>query len=124
MIVCRYLVARSMKRKLVFHAGPTNSGKTHHALQHFLKAYRGVYCAPLRMLAHEIAERSNKEVCAVPVSLSVCVGVHVQVDCKRHLKSTSVDSQGQHSSVIGFSVFLFVCLSVCFELTKVDAYTD
>ncbi len=33
------------------------------------------------------------------------------------LKPTSVDSQDQHSSVyIFFSVFVFVCLSVCFEV--------
>ena len=55
-------MARVMERTLVYHAGPTNSGKTHHALQHFLAAGRAIYCAPLRMLAHEIFQRSNKEV--------------------------------------------------------------
>ena len=58
----RYLMARVTKRRLIYHAGPTNSGKTHHALQAFLKAETAVYCSPLRMLANEICHRANKEV--------------------------------------------------------------
>ncbi|XP_032807832.1 ATP-dependent RNA helicase SUPV3L1, mitochondrial isoform X2 [Petromyzon marinus] len=54
-----YPEARSMQRKIVFHAGPTNSGKTHHAIQRFLAARSAVYCGPLRLLAHEIYERSK-----------------------------------------------------------------
>jgi ATP-dependent RNA helicase SUPV3L1/SUV3 len=54
-----YPRARAFKRRFVFHAGPTNSGKTHNALERFLAAHTGVYCAPLRMLAHEIYRRSN-----------------------------------------------------------------
>ncbi len=38
--------------------------------------------------------------------------VFVHVDCKRYLKPTSVDSQGQHSSIYVFSVFVFVCQCV------------
>jgi ATP-dependent RNA helicase SUPV3L1/SUV3 len=42
---------------VVAHLGPTNSGKTHHALE-FLKAQgRGVYAGPLRMLAQEAHRR-------------------------------------------------------------------
>jgi ATP-dependent RNA helicase SUPV3L1/SUV3 len=41
-------VARDMKRKIVIHAGPTNSGKTYHALQQLMQAESGTYCAPLR----------------------------------------------------------------------------
>ena len=55
----RYPRARAFKRRFVFHAGPTNSGKTHNALERFLNAHTGIYCAPLRMLAHEIYRRSN-----------------------------------------------------------------
>ena len=50
---------RSFKRRFVYHAGPTNSGKTHSALEKFLTAHTAIYCAPLRMLAHEIYRRSN-----------------------------------------------------------------
>ncbi|TRY90541.1 hypothetical protein DNTS_002663 [Danionella cerebrum] len=54
-----YPDARAIRRKIIFHAGPTNSGKTYHAIQRFLKAKSGVYCGPLKLLAHEIHEKSN-----------------------------------------------------------------
>ncbi|KAF7777881.1 hypothetical protein Agabi119p4_3953 [Agaricus bisporus var. burnettii] len=41
------------------HVGPTNSGKTHHALRALAAAKTGVYAGPLRLLAHEIWERLN-----------------------------------------------------------------
>lgn len=46
-------------RKIIMHAGPTNSGKTFRALEAFLSADSGVYCAPLRLLALEIYQKSN-----------------------------------------------------------------
>lgn len=51
--------ARSMRRRIICHLGPTNSGKTYHALQALKAAGSGVYCGPLRLLAWEIAERLN-----------------------------------------------------------------
>ena len=51
--------ARSMHRKIIMHVGPTNSGKTHHALRALAAAKTGVYAGPLRLLAHEIWERLN-----------------------------------------------------------------
>ncbi|CAN9506974.1 unnamed protein product [Ophioblennius macclurei] len=54
-----YPEARAIHRKVVFHAGPTNSGKTYHAIQRYLAAKSGVYCGPLKLLAHEIFEKSN-----------------------------------------------------------------
>jgi ATP-dependent RNA helicase SUPV3L1/SUV3 len=51
--------ARSMHRKIIMHVGPTNSGKTHHALRALAAAKSGVYAGPLRLLAHEIWERLN-----------------------------------------------------------------
>lgn len=50
-----------MRRKIIFHYGPTNSGKTYHALKCFLNAKRGVYCAPLKLLAHEVFKKSNDQ---------------------------------------------------------------
>lgn len=41
------------------HVGPTNSGKTHHALRALAAAESGVYAGPLRLLAHEIFTRLN-----------------------------------------------------------------
>ncbi|KAJ8013706.1 hypothetical protein DPEC_G00032570 [Dallia pectoralis] len=54
-----YPEARAIQRKVIFHAGPTNSGKTHHAIQRYLAASSAVYCGPLKLLAHEIFEKSN-----------------------------------------------------------------
>ncbi|XP_040831807.1 ATP-dependent RNA helicase SUPV3L1, mitochondrial isoform X2 [Ochotona curzoniae] len=54
-----YPEARAIRRKIVFHSGPTNSGKTYHAIQRYLSAKSGVYCGPLKLLAHEIFEKSN-----------------------------------------------------------------
>lgn len=51
-----------MNRKIIFHAGPTNSGKTYHAMERFLKSKSGVYCGPLKLLATEIYHKSNKNV--------------------------------------------------------------
>ncbi|KAG9906827.1 P-loop containing nucleoside triphosphate hydrolase protein, partial [Aureobasidium melanogenum] len=41
------------------HVGPTNSGKTYHALQRLEQAETGVYAGPLRLLAHEVYTRLN-----------------------------------------------------------------
>ncbi|NXA36667.1 SUV3 helicase, partial [Eudromia elegans] len=54
-----YPEARAIQRKIIFHSGPTNSGKTYHAIQRFLSAKSGIYCGPLKLLAHEIFQKSN-----------------------------------------------------------------
>ena len=54
-----YPVARSLQRRLVYHVGPTNSGKTYNALQAMRAARSGVYCGPLRLLAMEIYDELN-----------------------------------------------------------------
>ncbi|KAM9325010.1 ATP-dependent RNA helicase SUPV3L1, mitochondrial [Gastrophryne carolinensis] len=54
-----YPEARAIHRKIVFHSGPTNSGKTYHAIQRYLSAKSGIYCGPLKLLAHEIYRKSN-----------------------------------------------------------------
>ncbi len=41
-------VARALQRRIIYHAGPTNSGKTYNALQAMRAAGSGVYCGPLR----------------------------------------------------------------------------
>jgi len=43
--------------RVIAHLGPTNSGKTHDALQFLVEGGRGVYAAPLRMLAQEAHRR-------------------------------------------------------------------
>ena len=54
-----YPEARAINRKIIFHAGPTNSGKTYHALERFTTAKSGVYCGPLKMLAVEVHAKTN-----------------------------------------------------------------
>jgi ATP-dependent RNA helicase SUPV3L1/SUV3 len=62
-----YPLARSMRREITLHVGPTNSGKTYAAMQRLKRAGSGVYCAPLRLLAWEISENMNRE--GVPCTL-------------------------------------------------------
>lgn len=59
-ICCRYPAARRMKRKIIYRAGTTNSGKTHAALERLKEVTYGMYCAPLRLLAHEVYIRLNQ----------------------------------------------------------------
>ncbi|XP_064552930.1 ATP-dependent RNA helicase SUV3 homolog, mitochondrial isoform X1 [Drosophila montana] len=55
-----YTNARAITRKIVFHAGPTNSGKTYHAMERYLGAKTGVYCGPLKLLATEVYNKANE----------------------------------------------------------------
>ena len=61
----RYPEARAISRRIIFHAGPTNSGKTHHALKRLFEAKSGIYCGPLRMLASEVFAKANENVSSV-----------------------------------------------------------
>ncbi|KAM9909096.1 hypothetical protein OXX69_005737 [Metschnikowia pulcherrima] len=56
-----YPEARKMKRKIIMHVGPTNSGKTYTSLQAFAKAKSGYYAGPLRLLAREIYEKLQSQ---------------------------------------------------------------
>jgi ATP-dependent RNA helicase SUPV3L1/SUV3 len=55
-----YPEARKLKRKIVLHTGPTNSGKTYQALKRLREAQSGLYCGPLRLLALEVYETMNQ----------------------------------------------------------------
>ena len=50
-----------MKRHFILHIGPTNSGKTHDALERLKTASHGAYFGPLRLLALEVYDRLNGE---------------------------------------------------------------
>ncbi|KAH7434613.1 hypothetical protein KP509_06G026000 [Ceratopteris richardii] len=54
-------LARAMKRRIIYHSGPTNSGKTFNALQRFKAASSGIYCGPLRLLAMEVYDNVNAD---------------------------------------------------------------
>jgi len=52
---------RTEPETVIAHLGPTNSGKTHDALRFLVENGRGVYAAPLRMLAQEAHRRLSAE---------------------------------------------------------------
>lgn len=53
--------ARKLRRNIIVHIGPTNSGKTYRALQKLKNVNRGYYAGPLRLLAREVYERFKNE---------------------------------------------------------------
>ncbi|MFA6628173.1 MAG: helicase-related protein [Sulfuricurvum sp.] len=78
-------LARSLRRKLVFHIGPTNSGKTYTAFQNLRMAGTGYYLAPLRLLALEGYETLKEE----GVSVSLITGEEQLLDeDATHISST------------------------------------
>jgi ATP-dependent RNA helicase SUPV3L1/SUV3 len=61
--------ARGATRTIHLHIGPTNSGKTYHALKRLEQSTNGVYAGPLRLLAHEVYSRLNaKGLCCALVT--------------------------------------------------------
>ncbi|KAF2855866.1 P-loop containing nucleoside triphosphate hydrolase protein [Plenodomus tracheiphilus IPT5] len=54
-----YPATREIQRTVHLHVGPTNSGKTYHALKRLEEADTGIYLGPLRLLAHEVYTRLN-----------------------------------------------------------------
>ena len=50
---------RGLSTKVTLHLGPANSGKTYDSIETFKKSVTGVYLAPLRLLAWEIADKLN-----------------------------------------------------------------
>ena len=68
-----------------YFAGPTNSGKTHAALELLREAESGVYLAPLRLLALEVYERLSED----GLAASLVTGEERVVDpAARHVSST------------------------------------
>ena len=59
----------SSPERVVAHLGPTNSGKTHAALEELAAAGAGVYAGPLRMLAQEAHRRLSEKLGAEMVGL-------------------------------------------------------
>ncbi|HEV3158261.1 MAG TPA: helicase-related protein [Candidatus Baltobacteraceae bacterium] len=73
------------KRKFEYFVGPTNSGKTHAAIELLAEAESGVYLAPLRLLALEIHERMTD----LGVSTSLVTGEErILLPSARHVSST------------------------------------
>ncbi len=78
-------LARELKRKIVFHVGPTNSGKTYTALKQLEEATTGYYLAPLRLLALEGYENLKSK----GVGVSLITGEEEIIDEEStHISST------------------------------------
>ncbi|WP_456323085.1 helicase-related protein [Hydrogenimonas sp.] len=78
-------LAREMNRKLIFHVGPTNSGKTYAAMQKLIAADTGYYLAPLRLLALEGYETLKK----AGIEASLVTGEEQLIDEEAaHISST------------------------------------
>ncbi len=78
-------LAREMRRRLVLHIGPTNSGKTYTAMQRLKSADTGYYLAPLRLLALEGYEDLRES----GLSASLITGEEQLIDDEAsHISST------------------------------------
>ncbi len=78
-------LARLLKREIIFHVGPTNSGKTYQALKELEEAETGYYLAPLRLLALEGYETLK----AKGVNISLITGEEEIIDEEStHISST------------------------------------
>ncbi|XP_051883394.1 ATP-dependent RNA helicase SUPV3L1, mitochondrial [Pristis pectinata] len=100
-----YPEARAIQRKIIFHAGPTNSGKTHKAIQSFLAAKSGVYCGPLKLLAHEIYQKSND--------------AGVPCDLVTGEERTFVDPGGKQSSHVACTIEM-CSVTMPYEIAVID----
>ena len=77
--------ARVLKRKIIYHMGPTNSGKTYHAIEALAQAEKGCYLAPLRLLAAELFDTMN----AKGIITTLLTGEEViEVEGATHYSST------------------------------------
>lgn len=78
-------LARKMTRKVYLHVGPTNSGKTHDAMEALKNADSGIYLAPLRLMAYE-GYKILKEA-GVPVCMETGEE-HKNMDGAKHFSRT------------------------------------
>ncbi|NOT78215.1 MAG: hypothetical protein HOP07_04350 [Bacteriovoracaceae bacterium] len=77
--------ARKIPRKIIYHMGPTNSGKTYHAINALAATRKGCYLAPLRLLAAELYDTLN----AKGVRTTLLTGEEViEIDGATHYSST------------------------------------
>ncbi|KAL6238095.1 hypothetical protein BDW75DRAFT_202620 [Aspergillus navahoensis] len=98
-----YPQARAIQRTIHLHVGPTNSGKTYHALRRLESCKSGFYAGPLRLLAQEVYHRFKSS--GIPVSL--VTGDEVKL------------SEGEKSAVVSNTVEM-VNLGQTYEVGVID----
>ena len=78
-------LARSIQRTIIYHIGPTNSGKTYYAIEELSRAEKGCYLAPLRLLAGELYDTLNNK----GIKTTLLTGEEViEVEGATHYSST------------------------------------
>ncbi|XP_062108271.1 DExH-box ATP-dependent RNA helicase DExH16, mitochondrial isoform X3 [Humulus lupulus] len=112
-----YPNARRKHRKVILHMGPTNSGKTYHALKRLESSASGIYCAPLRLLAWEVAKRLNKA--KVPCDL-VTGQEKEEVDGAKHKAVTveMADVTSDYDCAVIDEIQMLGCRSRGFSFTR------
>ncbi|VDB95885.1 unnamed protein product [Peniophora sp. CBMAI 1063] len=83
----RFPEARRIRRKVIMHVGPTNSGKTHNALRALAAARSGQYMGPLRLLAFEIYSRLNSGQ-IIPLGADPASDPHPELDTQTGFDAT------------------------------------
>ncbi|MBN2896683.1 MAG: helicase [Campylobacterales bacterium] len=91
--------ARELRRRLVLHIGPTNSGKTYAAFERLKKADTGSYLAPLRLLALEGYEELREE----SIKASLITGEEQLIDPEASHISSTIE-------MLNFEVDVDVCV--------------
>ncbi|KAH6722975.1 hypothetical protein BKA61DRAFT_626233 [Leptodontidium sp. MPI-SDFR-AT-0119] len=84
-----YPATRALQRTVHLHVGPTNSGKTYHALQRLEAAQSGIYAGPLRLLAHEVYTRLNAK--GIPCALVTGEERRIPEDYNHTMNSCTVE---------------------------------
>lgn len=79
--------ALEMKRKFILHVGPTNCGKTFHALERLKTAENGIYLGPLRLLALEVYEKMKE----ANVPCTMLTGEECISEENSHITSSTIE---------------------------------
>ncbi|XP_056695986.1 DExH-box ATP-dependent RNA helicase DExH16, mitochondrial isoform X3 [Spinacia oleracea] len=112
-----YPIAREKKRTIFLHVGPTNSGKTYHALKQLECSSTGVYCGPLRLLAWEVAKRLNKA--NVPCNL-ITGQEREEVEGAKHMAATveMADVTSDYQCAVIDEIQMLGCRNRGFSFTR------
>ncbi|KAL6571480.1 RNA helicase [Orobanche hederae] len=112
-----YPKARRKRRNVILHVGPTNSGKTYHALERLKSSSSGIYCGPLRLLAWEVAQRLNKA--NVPCDL-ITGQEREEVDGAKHKAVTveMADVTSDYTCAVVDEIQMVCCRTRGFSFTR------